>query len=250
MTRSRRLGSVLRTLTVLDTLAAAGPLGASDIANRLDVHRSSVFQQLQTLAEAGWVEQLPTSAYRLTLKPFSFARAALDHAGLGQRLDPWIEELAMVSVETASVAALQGRRAIVISRREPSVAMKVNIDVGSSLSLATSASGRILTAMLDAEALATIRDSGIATASDEQLTSYRTQGWSDQQDELVGGMSSVAIALETSTGDRIALSLAGPTGRLEHDDALQMLRTAAQHAPAGVTVAARREQPEPPDKQP
>ncbi|MEE8601338.1 IclR family transcriptional regulator [Euzebya tangerina] len=233
--RSRLLTSVLRALALLDVLAdVETSVGASDLAGRVDADRSSVFQQLQTLVHAGWVEQLPDATYRLTLKAFTVANGAMTQAGLGARLTPWLDRLATRAGETASLVMIDGTQAIVVARREPSVAMKANIDIGTSLSMRTSASARILLAVAEPGVVEDLRHAGVETPSDRELAQYRTQGWSEQCDELYPGMHSVAIALRTTQGADAALSLAGPTGRIDRHAVLDHLRAAAAEAPDGM----------------
>lgn len=222
--RNRLIGSVVKAMATLDALAEAdGPLGASELARLTQSDRSSVFQQLRTLAEAGWVEQANGGSYRLTLKAFSIASAALRHAGLGQRFGPTLDSLVAQSGETASVAVIDGGRALVIARCEPAMAMKVNIGVGTQMRLDTSASGRVLTALLDDTAVEQLKSNGASVVDAEQRRRFRCQGWADQHDELLDGMSSIAVPVVVATGEAVALSLAGPTSRFDTDKCLRLL---------------------------
>jgi DNA-binding IclR family transcriptional regulator len=211
-------------METLDALAEAdAPLGASELARLTRSERSSVFQQLRTLAEAGWVEQTNGAGYRLTLKAFSIASAALRHAGLGQRFEPTLDYLVAESGETASVAVIDGSRALVIARREPAMPMKVNIGVGTQMRLDTSASGRALTSLLDDTAVRQLESTGASVVDAEQRRRFRHQGWADQHDELLDGMSSIAIPVVVPTGEAVALSLAGPTSRFDTDRCVRLL---------------------------
>lgn len=222
--RSRLIGSVVKAMATLDALAEAnGPLGASELARLMRSDRSSVFQQLRTLAEAGWVEQADGGSYRLTLKAFSIASAALRHAGLGQRFEPTLDALVAQSGETASVAVIDGGCALVIARSEPAMAMKVNIGVGTQMRLDTSASGRILTSLLDETAVEQLKSAGATVIDAEQRRRFRRLGWADQHDELLDGMSSIAVPVVVATGEAVALSLAGPTSRFDTDKCLRLL---------------------------
>lgn len=224
LSRSRLIGSVLKAMATLDALAEAdAALSASELARLTKLDRTSVFQQLKTFAEAGWVEQTESADYRLTLKAFSIASAALRHAGLGQRFGPTLDSLVAESGETASVAVINGGHALVIARSEPALAMKVNIGVGTQMHLATSASGRVLTSLLDDTAVEQLESTGVTVVDAEQRRRFRRQGWADQHDELFDCMSSIAIPVVVPTGEAVAFSLAGPTSRFDTDRCLGLL---------------------------
>lgn len=226
----RTLSSVLKCLVLVEELARSPrPLGVSELARAVGAERGTVHVQLRTLVEAGWVEQVPSSQYRLSLHSLEIAAAALEQADLGARLAPLLTDLAARSQETAGLAVLDGGQALMVHRVESTLPLKADIKVGTRLDLATSASGRVLVAFTDdarRRHLATIPDANLPPEA-LQVTARR-QGYAMQQDELDYGMASVAVPIRARTpGGLVALSLATPSFRFDLARSLEALRATA-----------------------
>lgn len=226
----RTLSSVLKCLSLVEELARSQrPMGVSELARALGAERGTVHQQLRTLVEARWVEQIPSSQYRLTLHSLEIAAAALEQADLGARLVPLLTDLASRSKETAGIAVLDGGQALIVHRVESTLPLKADIKPGTRLDLATSASGRVLVAFTDdahRRHLAQMPDVTLP-AQDLQATA-RQHGYATQLDELDHGMASVAVPIPArSPGGVVALSLATPSFRFDLEHSLVALRDTA-----------------------
>src|SRR2546428_6098970 len=96
--RNNRVQSLGRALEMLDLLAkAGGELGVTELARRLEVHKSTASRLLATLQEHGLVEQNPASEkYRLGYGLVRLAGAVVAElepapaarAGIQERADP------------------------------------------------------------------------------------------------------------------------------------------------------------------
>src|ERR1700722_9989026 len=140
----RLLPFAQKCLSLLDVLAAGtGAITVSELARQLDARRGTVYQQLQTLVAAGWVEADEHARYRLTLRALSIGTAVLEQANLGSRILPTLTTLAARSGETASIAVLDRDAAMIVQRVAADRELKVDIKPGTRMPLADSASGRI-----------------------------------------------------------------------------------------------------------
>lgn len=229
---ARVLSSVLKAFEVLEHLAASPePLGVSDLGRRASSDRATVYRQLQTLVAAGWVEQLPDARYRLTLKAVEVGGAALEQADIGTRVVPVLAELVAETGETASLAVLDGHEVLVVQRVESTQALKADIKMGSRLPILRSASGRVLLAHLDEAARERLEREGLELPTAASLQSWAAQGYAVQEDELMAGMSSVAVPFAAEPNQPMgALSLAAPTTRFDLPTLRRPLERVAQTA--------------------
>lgn len=229
MPKGRVLTSTLKCLAVLEAVAAApGPIGVSELARPQNSSRGTVHQQLATLVEAGWVEQVEGGKYRLTLRAARIGHRALEQASLGQRIRPALEALATSTGEAVSVGVLDGSSALIVQRVESGQVLRAGLGVGSHMPLGTSATGRVLVAFSPPSVLETLRGQGTTLPPDEELEQVRATGVAVSVDEYMEGISAVSAPLFDGEGTLIAaLSSATPTSRFSADSATDAVRNAA-----------------------
>ena len=227
--KERILTSSLKTLALLDELAVErGAVGVSDLARRIGGRRGTVYQQLQTLVVAGWVEEDEHARYRLTLRALSIGTAVLEQANLGSRILPTLTTLAARTGETASIAVLDREAAMIVQRVAADRELKAEIKPGTRMPLAESASGRILIAYCEPGERERARVEGGSMPTEAVVESALRLGYAAQRDEWVQGMSSIAIPIPRTHLGASALAITAPTARFDQDEALQELERAAQ----------------------
>jgi IclR family acetate operon transcriptional repressor len=228
---SRLLGSVLRCLALIDDFAAApGALSIGDLAELTGEKKSTIHQRVQTLVAAGWVEQMPDSRYRLTVRSVIIGAAVLEQADLGSRVLPALQELAGETQETSTLNVLHGPDAIVIQEARTDQLVRVDVHVGTHLPLDISASGRALASLASREEVDQAIAAGAKMPSDEILETVRAQGFATQQDEFLPQMSSIAIVVPTPLKS-VAVTVTAPTHRFEAERYLEAL----EHARARIS---------------
>ena len=106
--------SLSRALRILNAIAAAGrPLGVTDIARRVGVHKSSVYRLLRTMVEYNYLEQHETtSEYWLGTQLSRLGQLAALHLELPRIARPHVEQLARRTRETANLVKLDGELCI------------------------------------------------------------------------------------------------------------------------------------------
>ncbi len=228
--QGRQLSSTLKCLALLDTLAEMpGAVGVSELARASGAVRGTVHQQLSTLVAAGWVERLEGGAYRLSLHATRISRAALEQANLGTRVLPVMETLAAGTGEAISLAVLDRTAALIVQRVESGQMLRADLRIGTRMSLATSASGRVLTAFALPHQVELLRGEGVPLADRAALDAVRADGFAIAQDEYLEGVAAVAAPVRDGTGRVVAaLSIAGPTTRLETEKAMPLVTRAAK----------------------
>ena len=100
------------------TFSAEEPeLGVTDLAERLELHKSTVHRFLVNLEAAGLVERdRHTSRYRLGLRIFELGGLVLQQMNLWDEALPFLEGLVRDSGETGHLAVLDGGEAVYIEK--------------------------------------------------------------------------------------------------------------------------------------
>ncbi|ALG90895.1 MULTISPECIES: IclR family transcriptional regulator [Actibacterium] len=150
----RSLSTATKVLRMLDFIAGTDiPMRLSDICAGLKLQRATAYQQLKTLADAGWVELREDGCYQLSLRCVSVAAAALRQMNLGDRVEPILERLVQRTNETASLTSYQNGAPVIIQRVEVKRTIVARQEVGARLDPVTSASGKIHIVFEDPKAL-------------------------------------------------------------------------------------------------
>jgi IclR family transcriptional regulator, KDG regulon repressor len=213
----RALSTAVKALALLDHLATRDRAARlSELATDLGAGRSTIYQRLVTLIEAGWVEQTEDGRFRLTMRAMKIAGAALEQAGLGDRALPVLRQLMTEVGETASLAVIQDRVAIIIQRVESGGVLQARAPLGTAMSLRDSASGRVLIAFADREELDLLKRASADLPEDTVLTEVRRRGFGVVARHI--DVRAVAAPVFDHRQRCIAaLSLVGPKGRFDVD---------------------------------
>lgn len=186
---SQTLDRGLRALEILAEVG--GPLSISELADALDVHRSSAYRILRTLEEHRLVLRDEAGQIRLGPRLVSLARGAAPRLNVAAL--PEITELANTFGVTAFVAVLDGDQVITLMSVEPahshaSVAQRP----GSRHSALRGATGHAIEASLTAREHRAVF--GGAPVSKHALET-RERGYALSHNEVIPGLSGLAVPL-------------------------------------------------------
>jgi len=224
----RPLSSVLKTLSIVDLLARHGrPARLADIARAAKMSRGTTHQKLVTLAHAGWVEQVD-NCYRLSLHATQIASAALEHADLGERVAPFLEDLVGEAKETASLAVIDGISICIVQRVESTGILRADLHVGAVLDLEHSASGRVLAAFARERMLDEWRQHSVPLAEPDVLSQVRSEKFAVSSGKSYEGVRAIGAPVFDSRGEcAAALTLVGPVPRFDIDRLRPLLEKSA-----------------------
>jgi DNA-binding IclR family transcriptional regulator len=221
-----KVQSLDRALDILKLLGTEPEMRVTDLARRLEVHKSTAFRLLSTLQEHGLVEQNPTTEkYRLGYGLVRLASAVVGEIDLARASRPVLEELANRTSETVNLAILQGDQVINIDQiAAPNLVVNVNW-VGKQTPLHCTSNGKVLLAFLpEAERIRlldqplqrfTPRTITDVKTLEKQLARVRDEGWAFTLEELEVGLNAVAAPVCGTDGlVRAAVSVAGPSYRV------------------------------------
>lgn len=228
-TRSNSVNSVHRAISILQVLARLGAAGVTEIANELEVHKSTVFRLLATLESRGLVEQ--TSArgrYQVAYGVAEIAAGAAQKPELGVTGRQTCQELAGEVGETVNIVVLDGNAVLTIEQVIGESALSAVNWVGKRAPIHATSSGKVFLAAMDAdERTAALKGRLEAftehTITDrrqleKQLAAVREQGYAFTYEEHAIGLTAVAAPIRGLRGEVIAaITVSGPNFRIDKD---------------------------------
>lgn len=241
---------VERALDILDEFAAAqgGPLGVTQIAERIDVSKAIVHRVLSSLKARGIVRVDDDQRYWLSDGTLPPALAYLSRLDLVERGRALLPGLADTTAETATLSVLAGGRRTVIAQRPSTQPILLQFPLGAQYPLHAGASSKVLLAgqdeptrqralkgRLTAHTDATVTDPVVLSA---QLVEIGRSGFATSLGELVPGAAAAAAPLVDRDGvTQAVITVCGPAHRL----ASELLEVAALVAGRVRTVSSRPE---------
>jgi DNA-binding IclR family transcriptional regulator len=126
--------TVNRALSILEFLAAE-PKGLGQVAEHLDVHKSTASRLLQTLEAQGFVRHDSKHLYRLGPRLFSLAFRALSSLDVRAAANPHLRRLGELTGQTVHLASLDGGEVVYIDKFESSQAIRMYSRIGASAPL-------------------------------------------------------------------------------------------------------------------
>lgn len=234
--------SVDRAASILEMLSAESPLGVSEIARRLDVHRSTAFRLLATLEARDLVEQISDrGAYRLGFALLHMAHSVIRRVDLARDAQACCDELAMELKETVNVAVLDSGYAVTITQaageRMIGVARQY---VGQRGPLHATSTGKVLlahdaaelhrltAAPLEAFTASTMTDRAALSAD---LEAVRRRGWAAAVAEWEEGTNALAVPVRNASGSVVAaVAMTAPAFRLPESRFAELAETLREGA--------------------
>lgn len=215
-----------RTMAVLELFAREKrELSNSDLARLMDLPESSCSDLLHTLHELGYLLRTArTRRFYPTARLLAVAREISSSDPLYAVAAEAVELLRDRTGETSLVGRLEGGVVKVLAFTEGHHPLRYMQNVGDKLSLHVSALGKAILTLESPEEAArqlrlkplrkvaqgTITDLAVLEA---QVAKARDQGWIWVENEGGDGLSALAVAGYVG-GEKLALSVAGPTDRL------------------------------------
>lgn len=245
--RDSPVQSVDRAVTILDLLADAGELGVTELARRLDVHKSTASRLVAALERWDLVEQIDgRGKYRLGVGLLRLAGTAVAGLDVVEQARPVCRRLAAETGLTVNLAVLSDQQAHYLDQVAGTSALQSYNWVGQRIPLHATSNGKVLLSGVDrhtARALAgeltAYTDKTIVdlTRLEAELAATRRDGYATAVDELEDGLSAIAAPVRNAHGEVVnSLSLSGPTFRL---DAARLLSLRTLLLPAAGEVSRR-----------
>ncbi|MBO8165209.1 MAG: IclR family transcriptional regulator [Brevibacillus sp.] len=214
--------AVERALDILLCFTETGELGLSEIANRINLHKSTVHRLLASLEGKGFVVRDPhTEKYRLGFRIWELSASMSRSDDPAQILLPEMERLRDLVGETVSLYVRDGKERIRIQAVQSNQAIRRVAPVGARMPLAVGASSKVLVAYADEETQREILsdpdwpDTVDRAKYIEQLEQIRQLGYATSMEEREAGAAAVSAPIFDRFGKIVAaLAVSGPSNRL------------------------------------
>ena len=161
--------SLLNGLAVLEAFSIDSPvLGVTEIANRVNLHKSTVSRILNGLTDSGYIQRDEESGrFRLGLGLLMLSGPLLADLDVRRAALPYLEDLTHETRETSAISVWNGKEAIVVEQVASPHQVKHTAAIGTRYARYESSSVRILLAELPtAEVLRLLEDGDIKIGHD------------------------------------------------------------------------------------
>lgn len=216
--------SVRRALDVLEVIQRrGGQLSIGEIASESKLPQPTAHRLLKTLADRGYVRQLPSRRYALGFRLLPLGLTA--NALLGADAGPILAHLVAETGETANLAILSGDRAEYVAQVPSPHAMRMFTEVGRKVDLHSTGVGKALLSQLSAADVSDIvRRVGLAPKTPHTIIAENAlhaemeriveSGYALDEEEQELGVRCVAVAIPGPLLSPMALSVSGPLTRM------------------------------------
>lgn len=202
-----------------DVITAFGPgrpaMSLSELAATTGLARPTVRRILVTLEALGYARSTGLGGYTLTPRVLELGTTYVQSTGLWDVARPHLERLVEHTHESSSVAQLDGSDIVYVARVAVPKIITLAVSIGTRFPAPVTSLGKVLLAGLTPDELdATLAQpsrAGITpkerpdrAAIDEGLREVRARGWSLTDQELAGGIRSIAAPLRDGHGRVVA----------------------------------------------
>ena len=222
------VGATETTLRILETLKRLDGAGITEVANRLDLPKSTVHNHVSTLLGNEYVVK-EGSTYRVGLRFLEFGEYIRNRMPMYDVARPEVERLADETGELANLLVEEHGKGVYLCRVKGDQAVRLDTYAGMRVHLHCTALGKAVLAYLPEERVREIVDAhGLpertdATITDEEelfeeLDGIRERGYASDTEERVAGLRCAAAPIRNLDGDPLgAISVSGPTSRMKGD---------------------------------
>lgn len=223
--------SVDRALQILEILARQGDAGASEIAEEMGVHKSTVSRLVGSLVGRELVRQNnERGKYQLGFGILRLASSIPGRLSVVREARDVLESLAAQYKETVNLAVLRSNYAVNVDQAMGPSTLATYDWVGSLTPLHATSSGKVLLASLPADERDTIlKTVGLPARTprtitnraelEKQLLDVSREGYAVVHEEFEIGLTAVAVPIYNHLGKVIAaVSISGPSFRFTPQD--------------------------------
>ena len=219
------LSSVQRSFDILEELVHMNGAGVTDLAERLDMNKSTLHAHLRTLESCGYVVN-ENGNYRGSLKSLHLGAVVRGNIPIfGDSFD-YVSELARSTGELANLGVKERGTVVVIAMVEGPDAVFGKI--GIQMDFHASAMGKAMLANFPEDEMMALIDKPLEAQTEHTITdrdtlikeleTIRSQDYAIEREEWTPGIWSIAAPiLDIDDYPVAAVSVAGPAKKFRHD---------------------------------
>lgn len=212
---------------ILDALRGAGGAGVTELADELDVAKSTVHNHLSSMRDHGFVVQVGDE-YRLGLEFFSYGQEVRNDMEVYRAARPVVDDLVEETGEMVWLLAPQQGRVMYLYGRAGKTSVDVNTILGSWEYMHCTSGGKAILAYYDDEDVdRVVEQHGLPartanTITDreelrEELAAVRDQGYALNLGEDLEGIHAIAVPLLYEDEIQGSIAVAGPAHRMDRE---------------------------------
>ncbi|MEO7726665.1 MAG: IclR family transcriptional regulator [Burkholderiales bacterium] len=225
--RCHVMRSVQRILAVFESFTAErSSLALQEIADRIELPKSTTFRIVQSLEQAGYLVRLEDQKYCLSLRFTRLGGLVKSTLGIREIARPVMAELAEATKETVSIHTVSGRNRVCIDAMATASSQLRNVvQPGEQVALLSGSGSKVLMAFMPKAQLATItgaiarRTKRAQTEVLAELAKIRQQGFAVSHGERLLGLSAISAPIKDATDAvRYCITTGGPTVRMQANE--------------------------------
>lgn len=202
--------SVLRAIEII-ALAASEPRSLGELADRFDVHRSTILRQLQTIESTGFVLRQKDGRYTAGARLIETAQLALEKLDLREVAHAELRKLHEKVGNTIHLAQLVETSIVYVDKIEGSSGVRMYSRIGKTVPPYCTGVGKVILAQLPTAQVDhilslvdwrsyTSRTITSRTVLDVELAMIRSNGWGVDDGEFEDFGNCIAVPVVNSTG--------------------------------------------------
>ncbi len=226
--RENMVKSVSRALDIIKLISwKKGGLGVTEIANQMDINKSSVYRILSTLVQYGYVEQdKGTERYKLGYQFLEVSSRLLESLDIRTEAKPFLQELEKETNEVIHLVVYDQGEVVYIEKLDGNEALRMHSKVGKRAPMHCTSVGKAILAYLPADSVQEILERKglpvhtVKTITDknvlaEELAEVKKKGIALDLEENENGITCIAVPIFDHLGKvAAAVSISGPTIRM------------------------------------
>lgn len=228
MDRENMVKSVSRALDIINLVSIKkGGLGVTEIANQMDINKSSVYRILSTLVQYGYIEQdKETERYKLGYQFLEVSSRLLESLDLRNEAKPFLQELEKETNEVIHLVVYDRGEVVYIEKLDGNEALRMHSKVGKRAPMHCTSVGKAILAHLPIEIVQEIIErKGLPIHTDktitdknvfiDELAEVKKKGYALDLQENEYGITCIAVPIFDHLGKvEAAVSISGPTIRM------------------------------------
>jgi len=222
-----RVGSVSRTFHILEAIKERGSAGVTELADALDIPKSTVFSHLHTLSEDGYL-RVEDGEYELSYRFLDFGHCSRMHSRLFEIAKPRVDALAESTGELVNLMAEENDEGVYLYIELGENAVKFDTYPGLRAPLYCTALGKVTLAYLSETTREEyIRTTDLEPVTDDTITDpdelraeldrIREQGYALDREERSAGIRCVAAPIRHDKYCLGSVSVSGPVVRFQNE---------------------------------
>lgn len=131
MTEDKGVQSIDRALDIIEAVAEAGrPMGLTEIANQVGLHKSTAYRIIETLFKRGYLAKTDEGSYKIGLKLIDAVSCYINSLELQTEARPYVAKLAARFGLTAHLGVLDGEYVVYIEKMDVFSTVRMYSQIG------------------------------------------------------------------------------------------------------------------------